>query len=347
MLQTPVCLIIFNRPDTTARVFSEIAKARPSKLFVVADGPRVDRQGEAERCARARSVIERVDWDCDVMKNYSDENLGCGRRPATGISWVFKQVDEAIILEDDCVPHPTFFPFCEELLERYRRDERVMCISGINLGTDHAARPFSYRFSCLNPCWGWASWRRAWLHFDMMVTRWAALRETSWLADILEDQRSIGAYKSAFDRALMHQGEVDYWDYQWTFACWAQQGLSIVPSTALVTNIGFGEEATHTKSMRDPRARHAAPGIRFPLAHPPGLAVHRRADRYLIRQITVLNQGPKNTGYDRLRKQWNHVLIRHPSLKSPRAFFRRLAARSAAAIAWAARKLMASLAERA
>ena len=345
MLQTPVALIIFNRPDTTARVFAEIAKARPSKLFVVADGPRSDRPREAERCDEARAIVDRVDWDCEVHKNYSAVNLGCGRRPATGISWVFEQVEEAIILEDDCVPHPTFFRFCEELLEKYRQDERVMCISGINLASSHKARSFSYRFSRLNLCWGWASWRRAWQHFDVTLKRWPALRDTQWLVDILEDQRAIGAYKGVFDRAFMQQGEVDYWDYQWTFACWAQKGLSIVPGTALVANVGFGEEATHTRSVNDPRARFAARGMRFPLVHPPDLAVDRKADRRLIRQITLFNQGPKNTGYDRFRKPWNDILIRHPSLKSPRALFRRLGERASAAIAWAARKAMVSLDE--
>jgi hypothetical protein len=131
-LKTPVALIIFKRPDTTERVFETIRQAKPPKLLVVADGPRTDQPGEAEKCAATRAIIDRVDWDCEVLKNYSDSNLGCGLRPATGISWVFEQVEEAIVLEDDCVPHPTFFRFCEELLEYYRHDERIMSISGIN-----------------------------------------------------------------------------------------------------------------------------------------------------------------------------------------------------------------------
>lgn len=136
-MRTPVILIIFKRPETTAQVFAEIAKARPSTLLVVADGPRPDHPAEAEQCAAARSIIQRVDWDCDVRTHFSDVNLGCGRRPATGISWAFEQVEAAIILEDDVVPHPTFFRFCEELLERYWHDERVMHIGG----TNEEARP--------------------------------------------------------------------------------------------------------------------------------------------------------------------------------------------------------------
>ncbi len=158
-IRTPVALIIFNRPDTTERVFAEIAKARPPKLFIIADGPREDRPGEAERCASARAIVDRVDWNCEVQKNYSDVNLGCGARPATGISWVFDQVEEAIILEDDCIAHPTFFRFCDELLEKYRDDERIMHIAGNNFQFGNQRTSFSYFFSHHNICWGWASWR--------------------------------------------------------------------------------------------------------------------------------------------------------------------------------------------
>ena len=145
-MNTPVALIIFNRPDTTKKTFDEIAKARPPKLFVIADGPRADHPEDIKKCAAVREIIERVDWKCEVIKNYSDVNLGCGKRPATGISWIFEHVEEAIILEDDCVPHPTFFRFCEELLEKFRYDERVMQISGSNFQLGHKRTSYSYFF---------------------------------------------------------------------------------------------------------------------------------------------------------------------------------------------------------
>ena len=133
-LGTPVAFLVFNRPDTTARVFAEIARARPPKLLVVADGPRTDVPGEPERCQAARAIVEHgVDWPCQVLTNYADSNLGCKRRVSSGLDWVFDMVEAAIILEDDCLPHPTFFRFCEELLDRYRDDERIMTVSGINL----------------------------------------------------------------------------------------------------------------------------------------------------------------------------------------------------------------------
>ncbi len=343
MLQTPVCLIIFNRPDTTARVFAEIAKARPSKLFVVADGPRSDRPGEAERCAEARAIVDRVDWDCEVRKNYSAVNLGCGGRPATGIAWLFEQVEEAIILEDDCVPHPTFFPFCEELLERYRRDERVMCISGSNLDSGLVVRQFSYRFSRLNLCWGWASWRRAWQHFDMTLRLWPSLRDTSWLLDVLEDQRAVECYRKVFDQAYTREGEVDYWDYQWTLACWAQHGLSILPSTTLISNVGFGQDATHTKSMNDTRAYLPTQEMAFPLRHPPYLIRDRAADHAVLGNIVLYNRPEADRGYHRLRQRYREFLVRHPSFKSPTAFLGKLGERCTGMLPGRLRKLIASL----
>ncbi|MGH7146327.1 MAG: hypothetical protein ACREIJ_00285 [Nitrospiraceae bacterium] len=262
---------------------------------------------------------------------------------ASGIDWVFEQVEEAIILEDDCLPLPTFFRFCDELLERYRHDERVMCISGINLESGLRARPFSYRFSCFNLCWGWASWRRAWRYFDMTLKLWPALRHTSWLPDILEDHKAVEFYKKEFNWAYERAGDLDNWDYQWTFACWAQHGLSILPTTALVTNIGFGEQATHTKLAHDKRAFLPTQEISFPLQHPSYVIRDREADQVLMRQIVVFNQSEEFCGYSWLRQKYRALLTRHPSLKSPRAFIRRVGERCSAAVAGAARKLMASL----
>jgi hypothetical protein len=159
-VNTPIAFFIFNRPDTTARVFEAIRQAQPSKLLVVADGPRSTRPGEAEKCAATRAIIDQVDWECEVLTNYSDVNLGCRHRVSSGLDWVFEQVEEAIILEDDCLPHPTFFRFCEELLEWYRHDHRIVAISGDNFQNGHQSGEFSYYFSRYVHIWGWATWRR-------------------------------------------------------------------------------------------------------------------------------------------------------------------------------------------
>jgi GT2 family glycosyltransferase len=158
-LTTPVAFLIFNRPDTTARVFEAIRQAKPPKLLVVADGPRPDRPDDIEKCKAARAIVEGVDWDCEVLKNYSDINLGCGKRPATGITWVFEQVEEAIILEDDCMPNPTFFEFCQAMLAEYRDDKRIMMIGGTNFLGEWKSKIQSYHFSFYGGTWGWASYK--------------------------------------------------------------------------------------------------------------------------------------------------------------------------------------------
>ncbi len=129
-LTTPVAFIIFNRPDTTSKVFEAIKQAKPKKLLVIADGPRINKPGEAEKCKQTRAITEQIDWDCEVLRNYSENNLGCRNRVSSGIDWVFENVDEAIIIEDDCLPNPSFFRFCQELLGKYRNNDEIFLISG-------------------------------------------------------------------------------------------------------------------------------------------------------------------------------------------------------------------------
>jgi hypothetical protein len=277
-MRTPVAFIVFNRPEKTARVFAEIAQAKPRKLFVIADGPRPHCLRDVAQCSAVRKIIDQVDWECEVLQNYSEVNLGCGRRPATGISWVFEHVEEAIILEDDCVPRPTFFRFCEELLEKYRDDWRVMMIGGFNMYPNRS--PYSYRFSRVPACvGGWAAWRRAWQYWDGQMTLWPLLRDTPWLLDIMEDPRAIASWQKIFERAYTESSHADYWDYQWMFACWAQSGLAILPTTVnLLSNIGFDAEATHTKSANDSRANLPTGEMIFPLQHPPYMMRDRETD---------------------------------------------------------------------
>ena len=265
-LSTPVAFIIFNRPDTTKRVFAEIARARPPKLLVIADGPRANRADEAEKCAAARAIVEQVDWDCQVLTQYSEVNLGCKQRVSSGLNWVFQTVDKAIILEDDCLPHPTFFKFCEELLERYRQDERIMMVSGDNFQFGRKRTEYSYYFSRYSHTWGWATWKRAWQHYDVQVKLWPIIRDNHWLKDILGDNRAAKYWEVRFEEC--YNGLIDTWDFQWAFACWTQSGLSILPNVNLVSNIGFQIGATHT-TRRNRLANMSSEAMDFPLHHPP------------------------------------------------------------------------------
>ena len=305
-MHTAVAFIIFNRPDLAARVFSEIAKVKPPKLFVIADGPRDDHPDDSEKCAAARAIIERVDWECEVLKNYSDVNLGCGYRPATGNSWVFENVEEAIILEDDCVPSPTFFRFCEELLEKYRNDKRVMVISGRNSLFGQRLTPYSYSFRRYMSCMAWATWRRAWHHYDIEMKLWPTLRNTPWLLDILGDHRAVEYWQNIFEQAHGNAGEVDYWDYQWLFACWAQNGLAIVPRNNLIRNIGYGPNSTHTKSPNSPGRNLPTEDMVFPLRHPPYVVPDREAELLLLER-GVLKKRQRPTLYRRVRRKLSAV----------------------------------------
>ncbi|MBW4425772.1 MAG: hypothetical protein KME50_15295 [Nostoc desertorum CM1-VF14] len=279
-LKTPVCFIIFNRPDVTEQVFQKIRQAKPPKLLVVADGSRTDKPGEAEKCAAARAIINQVDWECEVLTNYSDVNLGCRKRVSSGLYWVFSQVEEAIILEDDCLPHPSFFRFCEELLENYRHNSRIMLISGQNLQFGQKARNYSYYFSRYNHCWGWATWKRAWQYYDDTMALWPQVRDENWLFDILQDEQAFRYWSATFQG--MYEG-FDTWDYPWLFACYINQGLSVLPNINLVSNIGFGKEGTHATDSNSILSNIPVEEIQFPLKHPPFIIRDTLADNFTER----------------------------------------------------------------
>jgi hypothetical protein len=275
----PVVLIIFNRPEMTARVLSKIAEARPQKLFVIADGPRAGRRDDQEGCSVSRKLVESIDWPCTVTTNYSETNLGCRERVASGLTWVFEQVEQAIILEDDCVPDPTFFRYCAELLDRYCVDERIMMISGQNLQFGKKRGAYSYYFSRYSHIWGWATWRRAWRHYDVDMNLWPRIRDEDWIRLLIEDRQAAARWCDTFER--MHQKQVDTWDMQWMFACWIQRGLCLVPNVNLVSNIGFGPTATHTTHSGGFLANLPTQPMEFPLHHPPFVIRHREADTFL------------------------------------------------------------------
>ncbi len=279
-MKTPVALLIFNRPDTTESVLQAIRNVKPPELLVIADGPRPGRPEETERCAAARAVIDRIDWNCKVHRNFADKNLGLRTRVYSGLDWVFQTVEEAIILEDDCVPHPSFFRFCEELLERYRNDKQVMLISGDNAHGFKTAE-HSYYFSRYALIWGWATWRRAWQLYDNKMSLWPKLRDSNWLASILSNPHEIRYWSSLFQSN--YEG-FNSWARAWIFSCWVHKGLGIIPATNLISNIGFGSEATHTK-FKDGRAEASVEAMNFPLQHPLSVIRDSRADDFIEKVI--------------------------------------------------------------
>jgi hypothetical protein len=271
-----VAFIIFNRPELTARTFSVIAAARPSTLLVVADGPRDGRIEDIELCRRAREVLRGVDWPCDLRLNCSAVNLGCRKRVSSGLDWVFSQVEEAIVLEDDCLPELPFFGYCSNLLEKYRNEPRVMHIGGDNFQSRHWQCLHSYYFSRYPHNWGWASWRRAWRWYDVEMGWWPQLRRSSWLAQVCPDAVEEAYWREIFDK--VYDRQIDTWDYQWVLSCWLRDGVAVSPARNLVSNIGFGADATHTKGQ-SPFAEMPTAEL-GPIVHPPMIEIDRIADRY-------------------------------------------------------------------
>ncbi len=243
-MDAPVLFLIFNRPDTTARVFEMIAKVKPRRLFIAADGPREDKEGEAETCQAVRDIATQIDWDCEVKTLFRAQNLGCKKAISSAINWFFEQVEEGIILEDDCLPSESFFPFCAELLERYRDDSRVMMISGNNFQDGIQRGDASYYFSAVPWIWGWATWRRAWRQYDMSMRTFPSMVRDRMMQSLSRDE-AVQQYRL---RCFIptYEGEIDTWDYQWIYSILVNHGLSICPQVNLVQNIGFSSDATHT-----------------------------------------------------------------------------------------------------
>ncbi len=230
----PIAFMIFNRPDYAQNIFNEIRKAQPKKLFVVADGPR--NPEEALICEKTRAVIDQVDWDCEVYKNYAEKNMGLKERISSGINWFFEHVEAGIILEDDCLPHPSFFRFTAEMLERYKDDGRIMMISGDNFVSDIKIKE-GYFFSRYFPIWGWATWRRAWKQYDIKVKGWGDSQSKQLVKNIYTQKYMFDHMKNIFDEA--YTGRLRTWDVQWLYACLTSGGYCIMPRVNLISNIGL------------------------------------------------------------------------------------------------------------
>ena len=276
-LGTAVVLIVFNRPALTRAVFERIAEAKPKRLLVVADGPRNDRAGEAALCAEVRRIATAVHWDCDLLTNFAEENMGCRQRVISGLHWAFEQVEEAIILEDDILPDPSFFPFCEQMLERYRGDPRVAMVTGFNIAADCNEVPHSYYFSELTHIWGWATWREAWRHYDAEMRSWPAVRDAGLLREIFPEPSAQRYWIPILEGMYQGRGP-NTWDYQWMFTNLTRRSVSIVPRVNLVRNLGFGMDATHVTQASD-APKVSVKSLCFPLDHPPAMIVSRTMDQ--------------------------------------------------------------------
>ncbi|MHA1284911.1 MAG: nucleotide-diphospho-sugar transferase [Promethearchaeota archaeon] len=239
---TPILFIIFNRPETTEIVFEKIASIKPKKLYIAADGPRQNIPDDKEKCFKTRKIIERIDWDCHIKTKFNEINLGCGLNVSSAISWVLEQEERVIILEDDTVPALPFFYFCDELLEKYKDDTRIMHIAGSNLNEDFKWGNDSYFFSMYTPIWGWATWKRAWAEFDYYMSDLDEFIYSNSYKNIFlnrKEQRWFVNRWNSFKRKNYLPGVSTNWDYQWEYAVFKNNGLSIIPASNLISNIGY------------------------------------------------------------------------------------------------------------
>jgi hypothetical protein len=292
MLDSPVLFITFNRPEPTQKVFDAIRTARPSKLYIASDGPRIGNQSDRRKIQEVHEIVGKVDWPCEVNTLYRTDNLGCKIAVSSAIDWFFEQEEAGIILEDDCLPHPDFFVFCSELLVRYKDEEKVFSITGTNIQSGIKRGSASYYFSKYAHVWGWASWRRAWQHYQLDMSYWPKWKNSKeWRQrnfSLLEKK----CWNKVFDK--VYRNEVDTWDYQWTACNFYKGGLVATPHVNLIRNIGFGEDATHTKGQ-DTSVNIKLDPIGT-LNHPNQVYWDREADIYEFRTTF----GKKYTGWKNL-----------------------------------------------
>jgi hypothetical protein len=247
-IHTPVLLLTFNRISNTQKVFQEIRAAKVPRLYSSSDGPRPFNQGDVEKIQELRRyILDNIDWKCDVFTLFQETNLGCKNAVSQAINWFFENEEMGIVLEDDCLPSQSFFWFCQELLSRYINDERIFLINGYNHQQTWKPEQNDYFFSLLGGIWGWASWRRAWKHYDIEMSDINTFMQSGGFERVLGD--SLGKIKKnmIYDGIIVKK--IDSWALQWGYARHKNNALTCIPSKSLIENIGFGEDATHTDEV--------------------------------------------------------------------------------------------------
>ncbi len=305
--RSAVLFIIFNRPDTTNRVFEKIKTAKPPRLYVAADGPRADRPDDIELCREARKIAAQIDWECEVKTLFREKNLGCKEAVSSAISWFFDNEEEGIILEDDCLPAVSFFLFCDTLLDKYRFDTRIRHIAGGNFQQGKKWGDASYYFSAITHVWGWAGWRRVWKDYDKELSRYKENDVQEKLANVFNDPLIVESWHHIFKE--LKADKIDTWDYQLGLTNCFNNGLCIIPNYNLVSNIGFGSDATHTTEASSIYANIAIIEI-DEITHPIYFVPEKQADTYTLNdQFDVAERRRKQNLLRRRFKRWLRSII--------------------------------------
>lgn len=297
---TPVLFLIFNRIDTTKRVFEEIRQAKPSKLYIACDGARKHKVNEVNEVESIRNyVLSHIDWDCEVKTLFRETNLGCKRAVSEAITWFFESESKGIILEDDCLPNQSFFRFCEEMLNYYEDDLRVWHVSGNNFQWGKQRGKADYYFSNYTHIWGWATWANRWQEYDLNISTFEDFEKQQIIKSIFDNKQEQRFWSDVFK--IVKTDKISAWGYQWSYCAFINNGLSILPNTNLVKNIGFGSEATHTHDENSKFANLETSEIDFPIMHPQFMIIDKIADELTARdQFT--RKSIKRRVFNKLKK---------------------------------------------
>lgn len=280
--EIPVLFVIFNRPDITYQVFDQIKKIKPKYLFIAADGPRNNIETDIDQCKKTRAIIESINWPCELKLLFRNENLGCGLAVCSAISWFFENVEQGIILEDDCFPDLSFFPFCGELLTKYKDDQNIYLISGTNFQNGILRGNGSYYFSNYPITWGWASWRRAWQHFNHEASDFTQSFSSGAIDHAFQSKTEKKFWKNLI--RIANNKKHNIWDHQWFYAIWKNKGISITPNVNLIINLGFRKDAVHNALHDSKREPAKVKSIQFPLIHPIR-KIETSADHFVYKNV--------------------------------------------------------------
>jgi len=315
-MNSAVLIIAFNRPESVKQVFESVRKAKPPRLYISVDAPRPNKgMEETLLCDQVKAVFDGVDWECQVFKLYHELNQGCKLGPVNAINWFFQHEEFGIILEDDIVPLDSFYNYCEELLIKYKDDNRIGLIGGSNLTSNMYEAKESYVFSYYTHIWGWATWRRAWETYDIKMVNWARYRKTNFVDSKTDGTSFFGKFWTQFfDHAYGY--DVDAWDYQWLYSCWNNNLLTIVPRHSLIRNIGFGSDATHTKNVPQYINTMIVKNMEFPLIAPEVIARNIEFDSYVSRFVFKIGLLSIIKGYVKVLLRFlnlarEHLLVTH------------------------------------
>lgn len=291
-IKVPVLFLIFNRPDLTRKVFSRIRDYKPSQLFIACDGPRPQNDADIISCAQSRQVVDLINWNCDVKTLFREQNLGCKRAVESAISWFFNHVSEGIILEDDCLPQDSFFPFCSELLSAHRDNRNIAIISGFNPLRDVASTN-RYRYSIYAGIWGWATWKRVWENYDPDFSDLDSFLNSDLFKKLLKTKEEMDYWSRMFRSAYLENA--NSWAYPWLLSWWKGNCIGIIPETNLISNIGFGANATHT-TTETPFFSNNCGQMTFPLS-PVDSKNDINFDRRYAHQIYLCTLKPQRNNF--------------------------------------------------